>query len=149
MIKFQIETCRAIYLEAMPLMQSHWSEIDPGGVMDFNQEALFALEDAGVVKCYTARSDRLLVGYLIYLGDESLYQLGRKIVRDMGLYVAPEFRKGTTAIRLMKYAEEDLRGIGIAEIFQVIPAGNESLGKMLEGGGYRHHETVFKKLLKE
>lgn len=148
-LQFQIETCRAIWDEALPLARAHWDEIAPGGEMDFNRDALFALEDGGMIRCYTARREGRFAGYLIYLGDESLYQRGRKIVRDMGLYVAPEFRKGTTAIRLMKYAEEDLRGIGIAEIFQVIPAGNESLGKMLEGVGYRHHETVFKKLLKE
>lgn len=148
-LQFQIETCRAIWDEAMPLAQAHWNEISPGGDMDFNSDALFAMEDNGMIRCYTARRDGVLAGYLIYLGDESLYQRGRKIVRDLGLYVAPEFRKGTTAIRLMKYAEDDLRGVGVAEIFQVIPAGTDSLGRMLNGVGYRHHETVFKKILKE
>ncbi len=145
----QIETCRAIYDEALPLMQAHWDTISPGGAMDFNRDALLALEDAGAVRCYTARDDGTLVGYLIYLGDESLYQRGQKIVRDLGLYVAPEFRKGTTAVRLMRFAEDDLREAGVAEVFQVIPAASEPLGKMLEGMGYHHHETVFKKNLKE
>lgn len=117
--------------------------------MDFNRYALFGLEDVGVVRCYTAREGGALVGYLIYLVDESLYQKGRKIARDIGLYVVPEFRKGTTAVRLMRFAEDDLSEAGVAEVFQVIPAASEPLGKMLEGMGYRHHETVFKKILKE
>jgi GNAT superfamily N-acetyltransferase len=64
------------------------------------------------------------------------------------LYLAPEYRKGTTGIRLMKTAEEELVKLGVQRIVQNVKLTND-WGSILERMGYKPFERIYTKVLRK
>jgi hypothetical protein len=68
MISFQQESLVTTKEDARPLLEKHWEEIALNkDVIKLNPDwdAYADLEDAGILKIFTARSDGKLIGYFV------------------------------------------------------------------------------------
>ena len=106
------------------------------------------LSNAGMLEVTTARTEKSLIGYQIYIvGPHLHYKSSITAISDV-LYLAPEYRRGTTGIRLMKTAEKRLRERGVQRVVQNVKLHND-WGKILERMGYDPFECLYAKVLKD
>lgn len=103
----------------------HWEEIEKhrhqlGLKIDWGQMASW--EEEGRFIGFTARHDGRVVGYLAFSLTPG-YHTAKMVATEDGLFLAPEHRKGLTAVRLIRYAESALIGMGAGEIHFVTKHG--------------------------
>jgi GNAT superfamily N-acetyltransferase len=108
----QVESINSCIDEIKPLFYKHWREIAGNQdtiPLDPDFDRYYNLEDSGVLRIFTARSDGKLVGYFIsFIMPHMHHKSTIYGLVDM-LYVIPDYRGGTTAYRLIKLAMEDLK----------------------------------------
>ena len=137
------------FLEEMkPILFDHYEELCP--VKDFpldpDWDAYKRYDDANMLRCVTCRADGELIGYIIFFIHPHIhYKTCLTAVEDV-YYVKKEFRKGRVGIRLFKYAEDILKGIGVNRIIYGTKVYLDNT-KLFEYLGYKHTDKVFTKLI--
>lgn len=104
-----------------PLLDKHWQEVvnyQDKIKIDPDWYAYEIAYTQGILKIYTARSDKELVGYLVTTVVPNMHSKKHLLASCDLLYVIPEQRKGMTAYKLIKYAEESLKKTGVS-IFSI------------------------------
>jgi len=109
-------------------------------------DAYKKLADAGMLRCITVRADDEVIGYAIFIIQPHLHYMTCKTAFEDIYYIRPDFRKGRVGIRLFKYAEEVLKGIGVNRIIMhtKIHMDNSTLFEYL---GYKLTDKLFTKIL--
>lgn len=135
--------------EVAELCVRHWAEIAKNrDIIELapDWDKYSKMSDAGLLHLTTARQYGLLVGYMLYIVMPHLhYSKSLTAFADV-LYLMPECRQGTTGIRLLKVAEESLRGMCVQRVMQnVKPSNDWSL--ILTRMGYTEFETIYQKIL--
>lgn len=146
-MKLLQERLMEIIDEVQPLLAEHYDEIahfkDIPLKPDFHRYQI--LENGGNLKIYTARDDaKKLIGYAIYIVNKNLhYSDSLQAVQDI-LFI----RKGNrgTGGRLIKFADAELRKIGVQPIYQHVKL-KQNFGKLLERMGYEAVEIIYVKRL--
>ena len=113
-----VERMRDILPELHILHQAHWRETEAyrhGLRMNPDYEAMLADEKGGRLIQFTVRRHSSLVGNLRMYVLMSRHTQTLKAVEDT-LYLAPQARGGMLAVKLMRFAEDSLRSIGVREI---------------------------------
>ena len=116
MVTIQRESLHPFWEDALPLCERHWQEIahwhDIPLVPD--TEAYERAAAADMLRIYTVRgTDGALYGYAMFFVRHNVhYRTSIQAVQDV-VFVAPEFRQGTLGMRLLKFAEVDLRQAGV------------------------------------
>jgi GNAT superfamily N-acetyltransferase len=134
--------------EAEPLFRAHWAESAayPDIPLDIDYEAYFELEKAGLLRCFTVRSDGALVGYCIVLVQRA--RRYRTVLQGVGedLYLAPAHRSSHLAEALLATVELELTKEGVRLFF---PGATEHgrAGRFFEGQGYHLVGHVYGKRL--
>ncbi len=116
MIKYQVESIEDCVKEIIDLFELHYDEIgdNPEGVkLAVDYDAFCYLEDEGRLHIVTARVDEELVGYYISVLCNMLHFKGRVNAFNDAIYIKKEFRKGSLAVRMIKFAERELRALGV------------------------------------
>ena len=145
---YQPERVSDLWEEALPLLQKHWREIAHYQDIELKPdvETYAKLEAAGQLRCYTARDCGRLIGYVVFfVRPNPHYMESLQAVQDV-LFLAAEFRKGTTGLRLIRYAEQKLK----AEAVQVIyhhAKRTTRFGQLLEHLGYELVDEIYAKRL--
>lgn len=152
-ITFQWEKLPAIAAELLPLLKLHWEEIeDHKDILPLEPawELMFSYEIANVLRCFTIRSDGLLVGYIFVMFPPSLhYSVGMAWVERF--WLRPEFRRGWLGIHLFKAAESLARDAG-AKLIHIpfrlhFQRERGTLSKIFSRMGYTLSEAVYVKVL--
>jgi GNAT superfamily N-acetyltransferase len=136
---------RANWDEVYPLMAAHWAELyDTPFKLDTNTvEAAMA---ANLCRLFVAREDDKIIGYALYLLSPALFNMGTVEATEMGVFIDPEYRKGSLAVRLLSFADRELLCEGISDITYHVPQKNQRFGKLLEHRGFKPSDTIFKKV---
>tara|TARA_R110000868_G_C10476704_1_gene728861 strand:- start:121 stop:561 length:441 start_codon:yes stop_codon:yes gene_type:complete len=138
-------TAKECLAEVLPMMEAHWKEIgyvdEP---LDLDIDMLNAVERMGGLRVFTLEDDRL-VGYCAFMVSRTLLQRTVKEASEIGLYVDPLYRKGTTAIRLLNYAERELSAEGVTKFVYHVPPSNQGFAAMLEHRGFSKTDTVYER----
>lgn len=101
------------------------------------------MDSVGMLKVYTAREYGVLVGYAVFVVVESqLHYKGIKAATNDVLFIAPEHRKGSAGFKLLKYAEQKLRGIGV-RILSIGITDKRDWGRIAERMGYIPSERIY------
>lgn len=131
----------ALFDEARLLIETHFARFDPFPELplDVDVAGYEALEDAGCLRIYTARTDHLR-GYAVFMLSRSLRR--RYLWQAQQDMLHAESPMVTRA--LLKYAEEALREDGVRLIYQSGPMG---FGRLLELFGYREFSRLHAKTL--
>jgi GNAT superfamily N-acetyltransferase len=148
---FQVERIQDLWPEAMPLLTEHWREIAhyQDIELDPDIETYRKIEDAGMSRCYTVRNAAWeLVGYCVYFVRPNMhYRQSIQASQDV-LFLRKDLRKGSIGMRLIKYADEQLKKEGVQAVYQHVKAAH-NFGPMLERMGYKLVDLIFARRLDE
>jgi len=135
--------------EALPLMERHKRELSPYPDVPLGVaiERYCALDDAGILRVYTARIDGKLVGYSVFFVQRHLHYESLLVgVQDV-LWIAPEHRGGFLGARFVKFIDAQLAIEGVQVSVQHVKLKHPDLGRLLVMYGYEASETVYLKRL--
>lgn len=129
--------------EAMPLVTAHYDEIahfkdiplDPDHVM------YAALEDAGVLRVFTARTDEdQLIGYAVFFVRPNIhYKTSLQAAQDV-IFIHPNHRG--TGGKFILWCDEELRKEGVQAVYHHVKAAH-NFGPMLERFGYQLIDLIY------
>lgn len=104
------------------------------------------MAEGGILRCITVRADDELIGYIIFIITPHLHYSTCKTAFEDIYFVRKDYRRGRVGIRLFKYAEDVLRGLGVNRVVMhtKVHSDNSSLFDYL---GYKWTDKVFTKIL--
>lgn len=104
------------------------------------------LADSGMLRCITARADDELIGYIIFIVQPHLHYMTCMTAFEDIYFIRKDYRRGRVGIRLFKYAEDVLKGIGVNRIIMhtKIHMDNSSIFEYL---GYKLTDKLYTKIL--
>jgi GNAT superfamily N-acetyltransferase len=148
MTTYQRETFDEAYTDALPMLEAHRIEISDNDVpLDVNVKAYQQSEKLGLLRIYTARNDRGMVGYAAMFIHRGLHNQDNLQAAQDIFYVDPEWRGGMVGTRLLKFVEDQLRREGVQIVYQTVKIKHPMLGQLLERSGYTATETVYQRRL--
>ena len=146
-IEFAHESFTQVKHEIKPLLKDHWEEIalnkdhiklNP----DWKQYA--RLDAMNALRVYTARSGNKLVGYFVVVISKNMHYQDHLFASNDVIFLAKSHRKGTTGIRLIKYAEEQIKSEGVS-VMVVNTKTHQPFDKILQRQGFELAEHVYSK----
>ena len=148
-VKYQQEFLYSVRGDVENLIQDHYNEVYPvRNVFDWDMDwdAYEKLEEAEMLKIFTARDGKNLVGYLWVLLTPNLHSKGSVLACDDGLFVAETHRGKTVAKELIKFTEDCLREDGL-KVFHIVGTTEKPINSFMKRMGYTEIETKFQKVL--
>ena len=148
-VRFQRERFTDAFDDALPLLERHRQEIAHFAhiPLDVDIRMYVACETNDRLRVYTARDGDTLVGYACYFVGPNPHYQGSKQAKQDVLYLAPEYRKGSTGIRLVEFADAQLAVEGVQAVYHHVKNAHPALGVILERMGYEAVERVYVKRL--
>lgn len=131
-----------------PLLEKHWNEIShyPDILLDPDYDKYLEIEKAGILRCFTARDENKLIGYVIYFVSTNPHcKSSIQAIQDL-LFIQPDNRGIFLGTKLLKFANIELGKEGVQVEYQNINA-KHNFGPMLERIGYELIELVYAKRL--
>lgn len=160
-LTFQRERPHELLDEARPLFEAHYKEIAhyQDIALDINEAAYCQLEEAGLLRCFTARYNGELVGYCVFIVRPNLrYSQSLQASQDI-LYVDKSRRGALYGKRLLDFCHERLREEGVQVAYQHSKATKEireaiaaivkrtDVGRIFEKLGYELIDLIHGKRL--
>lgn len=93
------------------------------------------------IACYIENDDKDIIGYSFYIMFRHLHY-NMKVAQQDILYLHPDYRKGTTGIKLIKYSEKILKECGVEYITHSTKR-NRDASKLFEYLGYKESDIIF------
>jgi hypothetical protein len=151
-VSFREEPIETFYNEVLAILPSHYEEIAEDknviGPLDPDFSVYRTLYAAGKLHILAARDDGKLIGYYIAIIGKNLHYRTITVATEDIYYLAPEYRKGTSGLRLFIEAEKMMRAAGAVMSVAKTKVAHDH-GSLFQRLGYRHFESVYMKVLKE
>lgn len=148
-ISVQRERFSDVESEIVPLLEAHWEEIaNHKDKIKLRPDwpRYIAMDAAGSMMIYTARDEGKLVGYFVVLITKSLHYSDHFFASNDIIFIHPDYRKGTNAIRLIRFAENDLKERGISMLI-INTKTKQPFDALLDRMGYQLTERVYTKVM--
>tara|TARA_R110002072_G_scaffold130943_1_gene270267 strand:+ start:1149 stop:1616 length:468 start_codon:yes stop_codon:yes gene_type:complete len=148
-IEFQQEFLCQVREDIIPLIESHWEEIAVNKdhiKLNPDWDAYEKLEESGMLTIFTARCSDKLIGYFVVILTKSIHYKDHLFASNDIIYLSPNYRKGMTGIRLIKFAEKYLRKDG-ASVMIINTKVKNPFDPILERLGFNLSERVYTKYL--
>lgn len=148
-LTFQRERLADVRFEVEPLLLRHWDEIALNKdkvPLDPDWDGYLKVEEAGLICAITARQDGVLVGYVNYFITRNLHYRSLLIADGDIFWMAPECRKGTAGLRMLRYAEGVLKELGVNKIINKVKL-HFDIGVLFEHMGYKPIERIYAKMI--
>lgn len=132
--------------EIQPLLEAHWKEIahDLTIPLEPRWDIYHAMQATGTLKTFTARAEGKLVGYAVFFLNHNMhYASSLQALQDI-LFITPSLRRGSLGTRLIKFAEEQLKAIGVQVVLHHVKA-KHNFGPLLERVGYSLVDLIYVK----
>lgn len=149
-LTFQLEPVSACWDEVLALAEQHWA-----GTKSYRRHEPFlpskeryrSYNDAGIFQLITAREDAKLVGYVGLYRSISMHSQLPMVTEDT-FYLHPDYRRGRTALRFLKYLEALCVEWGVHEILFSCEVDNETgIKGLLSLLGYQPVIQQYSKIL--
>lgn len=148
-ITYQQELLDNVRDEIKVLIAAHWEEIALNKeVIKLNPdwEAYEDLEQSGILKIFTARDNGTLVGYFVVFVSVNIHYKDHLFASNDIIYLSPDYRKGFTGIKLIKFAEKYLKEDGVS-VMTINTKVHKPFGPVLKKLGFGLIEEVYSKKL--
>lgn len=147
-ILYQAEPLEPLWPEVYPLLVEHWQEIAqfPDITLAPDVPLYKALDEAGMLRIYTARAAGKLIGYVAFIVRTHMHYRDSLQAQQDVLFLQAEHRRGLTGIRLLRFAEADLQQLGVQVVYQHVKTAHD-FGPILERLGYGLVEKIYSKRL--
>ena len=165
-VTFQREKFAATIDEAKPLLVRHWAELARNrGSIAFNPdyEGYLRLETADILRVYTVRENRILIGYAVYLVSKHYHYKDHLWAASDMFWLDPAKRskrrpwwkralgigrKPGLGTQLFGFIESELHREGISVMHTTLKAAHPAAARMLRNLGHESIELGFAKLLR-
>ena len=117
MITYQQEFLETCVDDIQELIRLHWEEIATSKdkiKLNPDYDAYERLEQANILKIFTARDDGKLVGYFVVIVGVNLHYKDHLFAENDIIYLHKDYRKGFTGIKLIKFVEKYLKQDGVS-----------------------------------
>ena len=147
-LTFQRERPHELLVEARPLFEAHYLEVAhyQDIPLDINEDAYRQCEEAGLLRCFTARYNGDLVGYCVFMVRPNLrYSTSIQAVQDI-LFVDKTKRGALIGKRLIDFCEQRLKAEGVQVVYQHAKI-TSTVGRFFEAVGYTLIDGIYGKRL--
>lgn len=148
-ITYQIESFGGLINEIKPLLQSHYEEIarHRGKIaLNPDYDKYRELDRMGFLHGVTVRNEGKLIGYFLSFVIPHLHYKDHIFSSNDVVFVSKEYRKGTIAAKMFKFAEATLKEKGVTKMHVNVKLAND-FGSLLERLGYVPIERIYEKIL--
>lgn len=140
-MKYQREEVADVLDEIKPLLEMHWREIAHYQDILLAPDYDFYLSNP-LIRVYTARDEGKLIGYGVFFIAPNRHYMGSvQAVQDI-LFVHPDYRRGRTGYRLLKFCEEQAKTEGAQVLYHHVKLAAD-FGPLLNFMGYEAIETIY------
>ena len=149
MIAYQQESLVTAKNDMLPLLEMHWKEIALNQdkiKLNPDWDAYADLEDAGVLRIFTARKDGVMIGYFVCFVKAHIHYKDNLFAYNDVLFLDADHRRGFVGPKLMKFAEKCLRDDGV-DVLVVNTKRHKPFDVLLRWLGYSHIENLYSKVL--
>jgi len=150
MIEYAVERMSEdLVKEIKVLLDLHWEEVAMyKDKIEFNPDfdAYFKMDEAGRLQIVTVRDNSLIIGYYISFIIVHPHYKDDKFAQNDILFIHPEYRGGTVAYRMFKYAEEQLKNIGCSVVL-IHMKTQHPFERLCVALGMDKHEIVYSKYI--
>ena len=111
MIKYSEEKCADVFDEITPLLERHWEEIALNKEkvkLNPDWDLYSKMNEMGLVRTFIARDNGKLIGYFVVTVHPHMHYKDTIYALNDVIYVDPEYRGSTVAVRLIKHVEKEL-----------------------------------------
>jgi GNAT superfamily N-acetyltransferase len=146
-VEYQQELISYARSEIEPLAELEWEESGhPTAELNIDWDAYYDLESRSSLKFFTARKDKLLIGYFVVIVFTPLTAKGELVGCYDAVYVHKDYRKSSVGKRLFKFVESCMKEDGI---YRVVASSSKKnpIGNFLSRMGYSEIETKYEKVL--
>jgi GNAT superfamily N-acetyltransferase len=150
MITYEIGNAKESFKEIILLFQDHYEEISL--LKDYELKPdyglYFKVEDRNFLELILCKDEGKIVGYIVFFVSKHLHYIDCLLATEDIYYLKPEYRKGRTAIKMFKFAEQYLKSknVNMIKYSTKVHSDNSSLFEYL---GFSFTEKVFTKMLKD
>lgn len=150
-LTFSVENYNTILNDgATNLFEAHWKEIalyKKERPLNVNHANYFQLESKGALAVFTVRDNGALVGYSMFtFGISNHYTI--PVASNDAFYLHPQFRKGWTAVKFIKYCLKMLKNTKAKQIIWRTKS-YQSFGPILERYGMKEDDVCYSMMLDE
>ncbi len=149
MINYATEKLADIIEALKPLIHDHWSEVENHQdiiSLNPNFEKYKTLDEMGILHVVTMRDEKKLVGYFISFIQAHPHHMDCLMALNDVLFIDKEYRKGFNATRLIKFAETELKELGVMKTYITVKLDHD-FSLLLEKMNYKARERIYEKLL--
>ena len=149
MIEYKEETFDQVIDEIKPLLENHYDEIalNKDSIKLNPDYGIYKnLCDSGVMRVVTARNDNKLIGYCVCIIKYHLHYKDSLTAFNDIFYIAKEYRKGLTGVKLFIKTEEILKQYGVQRVSMNTKVHHD-VGAIFDRLGYKETERVFTKMI--
>lgn len=149
MTTYQREPAPELWAEILPLLHEHKEEIAhyPDLALDPDIDAYNHCEQAGVLRCYTARLHGELIGYHVnFIKYNMHYRQSLQAVQDV-LFVAKAHRFGRAGVQLIRFKEAQLRAEGAQVTYEHLKCNRPETIALFHKLGYEDIDLIVAKRL--
>lgn len=143
-ISYNSEPVATLWPELFPLFELHYQEVATYHDIPLEVDRLMyeELERLNILRVYTVRHNRELVGYGFYLVSTHLHYKSSLQAKQDLIYIHPDHRRRGLGRELVEFADRELAAEGVQAVSQHVKLAVPQLGKLLEEIGYTATETV-------
>lgn len=135
--------------EIKPLLDKHWElvALNQGEIkLNPNWKEYAKLDAAGILTIFTARDNGTLVGYFVLMVSQSIHYQDHKFANNDVLFVLPDSRAGATGYKLIKFAEDYCKELGVS-LLMINTKVHIPFDSLMLGMGFDLIERVYSKFL--
>jgi GNAT superfamily N-acetyltransferase len=147
---FQVESFAACVDELKPIHQQHWLETeedrhDVGLAIDYDYYC--KIEAMGLLFMATARDAGRIVGDYLFFIQQGRHSCNSREALLDSMFLLPDYRKGTIALRMLRFCETELARMGVNRITLACKTAHD-VSVLFRRCGYVHTEVVYSKIVK-
>lgn len=150
-MKFARECLNNVRHEMQRLLDAHWREVELNQdkiPLQPDWEQYSKLDALNVLHIYTARSNGILVGYVVFFVSPAIHH--REYLFAVGdvIYLEPRHRAGLNGIKLLQYAEQALKQTGVS-LISINSKVDTPIDSLLKRAVFTNTERVYTKYIGE
>ena len=150
-VVFALEKFSDTIVEASELLRLHYAEIAPfKDLFKLNPDVVtyIKLQAAGILHIVTARSNGKLIGYVSLIVKEHIHYKDVLMATDDIHFLHPDWRKGGTGLRMLRFAEQKMREKGV-KVMALRTKIASNHGVLFERLGFEPMDVVYLKRLNQ
>jgi len=148
-VTFHVEPWGEFKRESLYLWPRHWEEIalDRDKIkLNIDYSQYDELDRNGALHVVVARNEGRIIGYWLTIIRPHLHYADSLTAFTDVYYIAPEFRKGRTGLRLFQFGEKTLKQRGVQKVYTATKIHSDK-SKVFEWLGYGRTEVVYTKFI--